>query len=360
MDVAVIGLGASGSQLARQLAISSVERLSLFDVDTRRLRRTTTAVKAIVDASVTEVISGPIPAEPAPDVVAIATPVGTQLELAQVWLARGSNVVSTSDDPDEVSGLLDLNEQAVAAGLSVVVGAAFAPGLSCVLTRFAADTLDEVEVISVYKAATGGPACARQHHRALKSSGYDWLDGEWVVRRGGSGRDLAWFPDPFGARDCYRGALPSPFLLQPVFPSAHRISARMAATRRDRFTSWLPMLRPPHADGGPGALRVEVRGRRDRAVETMILGVIDHPSVATGIVAAVVAEEVGAGRAAPGAGGLATWEDPGALLRLLWPRGVRVASFDGTLDAELALPEPVGRADGTPPPAVDSDLAPSD
>ncbi|MEM9131438.1 MAG: hypothetical protein AAF962_06530 [Actinomycetota bacterium] len=354
MDIAVIGLGASGSQLARQLAISSVERLSLFDIDARRLRRTTTAVEAIADDATTEVTSGPILDEPVPDVVAIATPVGTQLELARTWLSRGSDVVTTSDDPDEVSGLLELHDEAVEAGRSVVVGAAFVPGLSCVLTRFAADGLDEVEVISVYKAATGGPACARQHHRALKSSGYDWLDGEWVLRRGGSGRDLAWFPDPFGARDCYRGALPSPFLLQPVFPAAQRISARMAATRRDRFTSRLPMLRPPHADGGPGALRVEVRGRRDRAVETIILGVIDHPSVVTGIVAAIVTEEVGSGRVAPGAAGLATWDDPAALLRLLWPRGVRVASFDGTLEAQLSEPAPTISS------VIDADLAATD
>ncbi len=336
MDIAVIGLGASGSQLARQLAISSVDRLRLADIDARRLRRTTTAVEAIVDDTVTDVVAAVSPEDPAPDVVVLATPAGSQLELARVWLARGSHVVATSDDPDEVAGLLELDDEAVEADRSVVVGAAFVPGLSCVLARFAADTLDEVDAISVYKAATGGPACARQHHRALKSSGYDWLDGEWVLRRGGSGRDLAWFPDPFGARDCYRGALPSPFLLQPVFPTAQRISARMAATRRDRFTSWLPMLRPPHADGGPGALRVEVRGRRNRAVETIVLGVIDHPSVATGIIAAVVAEEVGGGRVAPGAAGMATWPDPAALLRLLWPRGVRVASFDGTLEAELA------------------------
>ena len=35
---------------------------------------------------------------------------------------------------------------------------------------------------------------------------------------------------------------------------------RRSARRRDRFTAWLPMLSPPHHEGGVGALRVEVRG----------------------------------------------------------------------------------------------------
>ena len=33
-----------------------------------------------------------------------------------------------------------------------------------------------------------------------------------VERAGGSGRELCWFPDPIGAVDCYRPALPDPLL----------------------------------------------------------------------------------------------------------------------------------------------------
>ena len=42
------------------------------------------------------------------------------------------------------------------------------------------------------------------------------------------------------------------------------ISARRSARRRDRFTARLPMLSPPHQEGGIGALRVEVRGAPPR------------------------------------------------------------------------------------------------
>lgn len=333
MHLALIGVGTTGSHVARQLLQNGITRLTLHDTDSGELQRVTKAVRDVAndDISVEAATDESEMVDP-PDAVVIASPAGNHAAVAEAWLRRGSHVVSISDDPVEVSALLDLDAVAKRKDRCVVVGAGFAPGLSCVLARFAVDKLDAVDVISVYKAGTGGPACARQHHRALKQNGHDWLDGEWVLRSGGSGRDLAWFPDPFGAQDCYRGALPSPVLLQPIFPEAHRISARVAATRRDRLTSRLPMLRRPHVDGGPGAIRVEVRGRRDRAVETVVLGVIDHPSVAAGTMAAVAVDEICTGTVEPGARGLASWPEPKRLLTELRRRGVRVATFSGSLD----------------------------
>jgi saccharopine dehydrogenase-like NADP-dependent oxidoreductase len=331
MRVVVVGLGATGSHLARQLGRRPVARLQLFDTDDARLTKITAAVRAVADSSITIALGEPDPADPAggPDVVVLASPTGTHTEVARRMLRAGCHVVSISDDPQEVAELLDLDDEARERGRSVVVGAGFVPGLSCLLARFAADRFDSVDAIGIYSAGTGGPACARQHHLALKSAGRDWRDGAWQLRRGGSGRDLVWFPEPFGARDCYRAALPSPLLLQPVFPDAARISARMAATRRDRLTSWLPMLRPPHQDGGPGAIRTEVRGRMGRAVETTVLGVMDHPSVAGATVAGVATLAVGEGRAPVGAAGLAAWPDPRWYLSQLRTRGVRVATFTG-------------------------------
>jgi hypothetical protein len=326
MKVALLGLGTTGSHLARQLRPPDVGALQLFDPDDGRVGPVTSALDKRIVASA----GLPSPSDP-PDVTVLAGPVGTHAEQAERMLAAGSHVVSISDGPDEVDQLLSLDSLALSVDRSLVVGGGFCPGLSELLVGLAAGKLDDVDSISIARAGTAGPACARQHHRALQTSGRDWRDGTWETRRGGSGRDLAWFPDPIGARDCYRGALPSPLLLQPVFPNAHRISARMAANRRDRFTDRLPMLRRPHVDGGPGGIRVEVRGRSAGAVETLVYGVMDHPSVAAATVAAVAAIRAGRGLAPVGAHGLASWPDPAEVLLELYGRGVKVATFSGEL-----------------------------
>ena len=57
--------------------------------------------------------------------------------------------------------------------LTVVLGAGFAPGLTCVLAAHGMSWLDTVEEIHVSKVGTGGPACALVHHRALSRISYD-------------------------------------------------------------------------------------------------------------------------------------------------------------------------------------------
>ncbi len=323
MRIAVLGVGATGSHVARQLR-SSVHELRLYDPDQTRLR-------LVLDALEAPTASTCGPTGDGAEVVVLATPNGTHVRSAEAALKAGSHVVSLSDRPSDVEGLLALNVTARRLRRSLAVGAGFAPGLTCLLAHHGASLLEEVHSIAVAKVGTGGPACARQHHRALKRSGRDWIDGAWVFRRGGSGRELAWFPEPIGAHDCYRADLPSPLLLHRVYPEANRISARVSATRRDRFTKWLPMLRPPHADGGPGAVRVEVRGRSTSgAVETVVYGVMAYPSVAGGGVAAVTALEVLARRFPLGAHGLGEIDEPLPMLQDLHDRGLRAATYEGS------------------------------
>ena len=212
-----------------------------------------------------------------------------------------------------------------------MVGAGFSPGLSCLLARFAAPAFDQVDEIYVAKHGTGGPACARQHHRSLAGAARSWRPEGWVSGPAGSGRELCWFPEPIGGRDCYRAETAEPLLLHAAFPSATRIGARTSATRRDRLTARLPMLSPPHAEGGLGAIRVELRGMRGGRREVDVLGAIDRAAIGAGAVAAVVALEVLAATLPAGAYGLADARLPTEhLLAELARRGVKAARFVGT------------------------------
>jgi hypothetical protein len=91
------------------------------------------------------------------------------------------------------------------------------------------------------------------------------------------------------------------------------------------------MLRPPHADGGPGAVRVELRGTlAGQGTATVVYGAMEVPSMAAGAVAAVAAQLVVEGAVRrPGAGGLAELLEPLPVLEALAERGVKAAAFTG-------------------------------
>jgi hypothetical protein len=330
MRALVAGVGAAGTRVARQL-------VSTPDVDEVLLRDEREArVEAVVSSLGSRSVRDPDPYDaPADvDVVVLAGPVGTHTALAATFMRRGIPVVSVSDAVEDVRGLLDLDAEARERQIPVVVGAGFGPGLSCVLALHGASQFDVVDEIHIARSGTGGPACARHHHTALGGRSIEWRDGGWSYRPGGSGRELCWFPEPIGAQDCYRAALPDPLLMVPAFPGVQRVTARVQATRRDRLTARLPMLWPTHPEGGPGGLRVEIRGRRAQARDLVVFGAMDRPAVATGAVAAVAARLAVAGEVGrAGAAGLAELVEPIPFLAELRRRGVRAAVFQGSAAA---------------------------
>ena len=276
-SVAVIGLGVVGGRVARQLAADG-RRVLVHDhqADVSRTLARGATVEQLLDPATLNPVTTPV--------VILATG-SSQVTWAHQLLERGHHVVSTSDDVRDTQQLLELGSLALQQGRSLLVGAAASPGLSGLLTAELGLRVDVIDEIHVASHGTGGPACARQHHTALAGEAWGWHDGEWIHRPGGSGRDLLWFPEPIGGKDCYRAAMSDPILLHIAFPEAQRISARMSANRRDRLTSRLPMLAPPHPEGGLGGVRVEVRGSRHGQRLTEVAGVAER----TGIIAAAVA-----------------------------------------------------------------------
>jgi len=326
MQALILGAGSVGARVARQLLVAdTVDRVVLRDTSADRLAW---AARTLGDRA--GIQHYPFPSSMDADVVVVASPRGTQLAAAQAAVDAGRPTVMVVDDLAETVAILGLQPADRRLEAPVVVGAGFAPGLSCVLATHGMAWFDEVEELHVAKMGTGGPACALVHHRALSRLSYDWRGDNWVRRPGGSGRELYWFPEPVGPHDCYRAALPDPILLHHAFPSVERITARMAATRRDRPTAPLPMLIPPHAEGGSGAIRVELRGRRDSAQDVVVLGTAARPAVAAAAIAALTVEWVLADRLLiRGMAGLAEMVEPVAFLTELSGRGIKSEIFEG-------------------------------
>jgi hypothetical protein len=263
--------------------------------------------------------------------VAVVAHGGPHAPVAARCLDAGVPVVSVADDLADVRAMLDLDDQARDAGVPLVVGAGMAPGLTGLLARLLASQLASADEIHISFHGTAGPACARQQHRALRGLAVGFHDGTWIRRPAGSGRELCYFPEPVGAYDCYRAELASPVLLRDAFPDVERISARVSANRRDRFTAWLPMLSPPHREGGVGAVRVEVRGGDESGGRrTMIAGVAELVGTAAAATALAFTAEAAAGTLPTGvvrAGDAAL--DTMGLLETVSHAGVRLQEFTG-------------------------------
>jgi hypothetical protein len=324
--VRIVGAGAVGARLAR--AVLAGDLATELEIDDIRGDVAQQLIGALGERA------RPVGALGAggsdPTVVVLAGP-ASHLELASAALAAGVSVVSVSDDLDDVRSLLSLERMARKQGATLVVGAAMSPGLSGLVARHLASRLDRFDEIHVAIHGTGGPACAMQHHQALGGTALGWQDRTWLERPAGSGRELAWFPEPIGAKDCYRAEMVDPLLLTRAFPDVDRVTARMSATRRDRLTARLPMLTPPHPEGGLGGLRVEVRGHRGLERVALVAGLAERTAIAAAHVAAVftmaiLQGELGAGLVLPGDAAL----DTERLLDRLTAAGLVLQEFVGT------------------------------
>ena len=316
--VAVVGRGVVGQRLSRRLS-TVLDGVTVVDHDPRVGQPLHADVEAVVLAQ-----GGP------------------HCETAQTMIEHGVAVVSVSDDLDDVRSLLDLDDAARGAGVPLVVGAGMAPGLTELLARMLASRLADFDEIHLAIHGTAGPACARQHHRALRGRAVGFHDGTWIQRPAGSGRELAFFPEPVGPYDCYRAELSSPLLVHQSFPGVDRVSTRVSANRRDRLTAWLPMLSPPHREGGVGAVRVEVRGTdASGARVTSIVGVAELVGTASAATAGAFTVEALAGRLPSGVSragdeGLDTL----GLLRTISQLGVRLQEFTGVPSAQRISANP--------------------
>jgi hypothetical protein len=293
--VRILGAGAVGARIARAvIAGDESVRVEIDDVDPAAA----SALAGQLGPRV-QVVHDRLSALNSPSVLVVARP-RPHFDVASAAVAEGVPVVSVSDDLDDLRDLLTLDSLAQRHGVPLVVGAATSPGLSGLIARHLGSRLDRLDEIHISIHGTGGPACAVAHHRALGGTSLNWHDGRWMERPAGSGRELAWFPDPLGAKDCYRAELADPLLLNRIFPEADRITARMSATRRDRLTARLPMLTPPHPEGGLGGVRVEVRGERSGERVALVAGIAQRTAIAAAHVATMFTTMQLRGELSPG------------------------------------------------------------
>jgi hypothetical protein len=306
VSIALVGRGIVGSRIARRLP-SVIADVDVITVDPHH------------------------PTIPTDVPVALFAQAGPHAPLAERFLAAGISVISMAADLDDVGALCDLDDHADHNDVTLVAGSGMSPGLTGLLARLLASQLASLDEIHIAVHGTAGPACAREQHRALRGRAVGLRDGDWIQPPAGSGRELCYFPEPVGPYDCYRAELATPILLHRAFPSATRLSERVSANRRDRLTAWLPMLTPPHREGGTGAARVEVRGTDATGGRvTLICGVAELVATAAAATTIAFTSHALDGRLPTGLVCAGDAElDTIDLLRLVERAGVRLQEFTG-------------------------------
>ncbi|HEV7862540.1 MAG TPA: hypothetical protein VGR20_07560 [Acidimicrobiia bacterium] len=346
--ILLVGAGAVGRRAARQLAeTDAVERILITD-RVGGLADETAEVMGPRAEAIDWSPDRPLPA----GVTVVASAIGGAAERAVFERAveAGVPAAGCADDADTIRSVLDLDDAAREAGVTLAAGCGLAPGLADVLARHAADALESVSEIHVARAGSAGPACRSAIDRSRHGPVLEWRDGAWGRHRAGSGRQLVWFPSPVGGLDCHRAGSGQGALLLDAFPALVRASMRIASVAGPggsipglRMLGQIPVVsallpggsaaRRRDPDGEWGAVWVEVRGRRGRSEEILVYGAVDRMPFAAGAVLGVTAVWLaGLGAAtvsATGAHGLAALVDPVPFLAELARRGVKAAAFEG-------------------------------
>ncbi|MBK5289144.1 MAG: hypothetical protein JJE46_11845 [Acidimicrobiia bacterium] len=323
----LVGVGAVGARAARQLIETpGLDRLLIADA---RPSRAAEVGDAMGDRA--EIIDWQpgmgLPDEV--DVVACAVPAGDDITIARDAIEAGVSCVSASDDTVTIQQLLELDDAARECGVSIIVGAGLAPGLSDVLVRHARDSFDRIDDVNVARWGAAGAASASTLRVALADRGAELRDGVIGELRKRGGEELVWFPDPVDARACEPVANGLE-LLSHAAPGLSRASVRYAHAEKPA-RGW-PRRKDPINEWG--ALRVEVWGVRGSEREPMVFGAIDRTATAAGTVLAVATAGISGVdphliRREPGAHGLGGVVEPRAFLAELARRGLKVAIFEG-------------------------------
>jgi saccharopine dehydrogenase (NAD+, L-lysine-forming) len=142
--------------------------------------------------------------------------------IARAAIRAKVNLVDINDDYETTFQILDLDEAASDAGITILLGMGASPGVNNILVRAAANQLDQVERIHTAWVMSGsdpGGLALSYHllyslsHKALTFQNEKLVE----VRSFVDGRERIEFPEPVGAMDVFHVGHPEPITLSKCF-----------------------------------------------------------------------------------------------------------------------------------------------
>ena len=245
--------------------------------------------------------------------------------LAAAAVEAGVDYVSICDDADAAEQVFELNDIAREKGLRVLTGVGWTPGLSSLMARAAADSLDTVEKINIAWAGNTedsiGLAVILHSLHIFCGSVPSFLEGSLRLIPAGSGKERASFPEPIGEMNVYHAGHPEPVTMYRYFPGVSEVtlkgginedllnklaiysgkigfsrikSARelSAAFFQKTMAFWRKMAGPAPAVSG---IRVDVKGLLKGAPSHLVYSAAGPMDILTGVPMAIGIRELARG-----------------------------------------------------------------
>lgn len=268
------------------------------------------------------------------------------------------NYVSICDDFDAAEATLAMDKEIKKAGIIVLSGMGWTPGMSNVLARKGINALDKAERVNIYWIGSAddseGIAVIKHMLHIFNDKAPTFTDGKWKKVPAGSGHEEVEFPKPIGKLPVYHLGHPEPITiphfhknlrevtlkggvappwLNRVARSLGRFKITDTSDKRDNLAGIVHFLTPIMTGSGKGVsgLRVDVHGVKDGEPDCITFTAIDKMSRLTGIPAAIGTIMLGAGEI-QGKGFLAPeiCVNPDIFIKELLKRDVKVVMSEST------------------------------
>lgn len=185
------------------------------------------------------------------DVVANGIGPFYRYEVKVAWAAIEAGVpyVSLCDDYDAAQAVLQLDGAAKVAGVTVLTGLGWTPGLSNVLARKGAALFNQVDEINI---AWGSSASDSEGYAVILHTMHiftgrvpSFHKGHWVDVPAGTDKEVILFPPPVGRVNCYHLGHPEPVTLPRFLPGLRTVTLKGGLSEQplNDLAIWLARLR---------------------------------------------------------------------------------------------------------------------
>ncbi len=172
-----------------------------------------------------------------------------EARVAQAAIEAGVPYVSLCDDYDGTQAVLELDDAAKAAGVTVLTGLGWTPGLSNILARKGAEQFDLVDEVNVSwgSSASDSEGYAVILHTLHIFTGRvpSYQKGRLVQVPAASGKEVMLFPPPVGRVNCYHLGHPEPVTLPRFMNHLRTVTLKGGLSEQplNDLAIWLARLR---------------------------------------------------------------------------------------------------------------------